>query len=67
MPSKVGVLSSGWSEKVWPQACACFLFPFLAVLQACEILVPGSGIEPVPPALAALSPNHLDHQGSPHF
>ena len=44
MPSKVGVLSSGWSEKVWPQACACFLFPFLAVLQACEILVPGSGI-----------------------
>ena len=30
MPRKVGVLSSGLSEKVWPQACACFLsFSFL--------------------------------------
>ena len=35
-----------------------FFFHFLAMLRACEILVPYPGIEPMLPALEAQSPNH---------
>ena len=44
-----------------------YLFIFGHVTQACEILVPQPGIEPLPPAVEAQSPNHWTAREVPIF
>lgn len=44
-----------------------FLLHFLAMLRACEILVPHPGIELMLPALEAQSPNHWTAKEVPQW